>query len=70
MRGHLLARSPDKLAGQATVNILIDGQHGLGLRAIALDHHLERCETSEGSIHRRDADAFRQRLLPRLGEEL
>ena len=59
MRGRLLARGPDKRPGQATVDVLIDREHGLGLGAVALDDHLERFETGEGRIDRCGADPFR-----------
>ena len=45
MRGGLLTRGPDKLTGETAVDVLIDREHGFGLRAIALDDHLEWLES-------------------------
>ena len=70
MVAQLLNSRGDEIPRQPPLQILIDGENGFRLCAIALDHHLERLEASQRSLHGRGAHALLERLLFELREEL
>ena len=66
----LLDRRPHEGPRQPALHVLIDGENGFRLRAIALDHHLERLEAGERGLHGGGAHAFLERLLFEFRDEL
>jgi hypothetical protein len=70
MAARVFRGGADEPPCQAAFQVLIDGENGLSLRAIALDHDLERLEAGEGGLNGGRADAFFERLLLQPGEKL
>ena len=61
---------PHEIPRQPSLQVLVDGENGFRLGAIAFDHHLERLEAGQRSLHGGGTHAFLERLLFELRDEL
>ncbi len=70
MHPRLLDRRPHEIPRQTSLQVLIDGENGFRLCAIAFDHHLERLEAGERGLHGGGTHPFLECLLFELRDEL